>query len=122
MLPGLKASQSQQQETNFARDDGSALSPVAQETTLAELRQGRDNLQAELTERTGQLKALVKENFNHFISCKTTIDDIHTRLGQAERGGGAGGNASYVSTTDVVDTVREASAASPSCAFLGKRQ
>ncbi len=62
----------------------------------------------------------MKENFNHFISCKTTIDDIHTRLGQAERGGGAGGNASYVSTTDVVDTVREARPLlpRPSCVYF----
>ncbi len=79
-----------------------------QETTLADLQQGRDNLQRELRERTGQLKALVKENFDHFISCKTTIDDIHKRLRQAEKGQ-AGGNASYVSTHDVIETVSEAS-------------
>lgn len=77
-----------------------------QETTLADLQAGRDNLQAELRERTGQLKALVKENFDHFISCKTTIDDIHKRLRDAEAGH-AGGNSSYVSTNDVIDTVRE---------------
>lgn len=82
-----------------------ADSPV-QETTLADLQAGRDNLQAELRERTGQLKALVKENFDHFISCKTTIDDIHKRLRDAEAGH-AGGNSSYVSTNDVIDTVRE---------------
>jgi len=29
------------------------------------------NLRLELSERTGQLKALVKENFDRFISCKT---------------------------------------------------
>jgi exocyst complex component 2 len=77
-----------------------------QETGLEELKQGRANLAAELTERTGQLKALVKENFDHFISCKTTIDDIHRRLSEAERGA-AGGAGSLVSTADVVDTVRE---------------
>ena len=79
-----------------------------QETTLADLQQGRDNLQRELRERTGQLKALVKENFDHFISCKTTIDDIHKRLREAEKGQ-AEGNASYVSTHDVIETVSEAS-------------
>jgi exocyst complex component 2 len=79
-----------------------------QETTLAELQQGRDNLQADLNERTGQLKALVKENFNHFISCKTTIDDIHRQLLKAESGhSSAGAHSSYVSTNDVGDTVRE---------------
>ena len=89
--------------------------PRAQETTLAELRTGRDNLQAELTERTGQLKALVKENFDHFISCKTTIDDIHKRLSEAERGH-AGGAGSLVSTTDVIDTVRDVRVAACTCA------
>ncbi len=83
-----------------------------QETTLADLQQGRSNLQAELKERTGQLKALVKENFDHFISCKTTIDDIHKRLRDAESGA-AGGNGSYVSTNDVIDTVGEVSAPLP---------
>ncbi|CAL8463713.1 g3247 [Coccomyxa elongata] len=82
------------------------LGTVHWETTLADLQAGRDNLQAELRERTGQLKALVKENFDHFISCKTTIDDIHKRLRDAEAGH-AGGNSSYVSTNDVIDTVRE---------------
>ena len=84
-----------------------------QETSLADLQQGRDNLQRELKERTGQLKALVKENFDHFISCKTTIDDIHKRLREAEKGQD-GGNASYVSTHDVIETVSEVGLA-PSC-------
>lgn len=91
------------------------LSAFAQETTLADLQHGRDNLQAGLQERTGQLKALVKENFDHFISCKTTIDDIHKRLRDAETGH-AGGNSSYVSTNDVIDTVREVRMPGP-CKF-----
>ena len=82
------------------------LMGCAQETSLADLQLGQDNLQRELKERTGQLKALVKENFDHFISCKTTIDDIHKRLRQAEKGQD-GGNASYVSTHDVIETVSE---------------
>ena len=45
-----------------------------QETSLADLQQGRDNLQRELKERTGQLKALVKENFDRFIRCKTCAE------------------------------------------------
>ncbi|EIE27758.1 hypothetical protein COCSUDRAFT_64368 [Coccomyxa subellipsoidea C-169] len=87
-------------------DSNLYLGFVHWETTLADLQHGRDNLQAGLQERTGQLKALVKENFDHFISCKTTIDDIHKRLRDAETGH-AGGNSSYVSTNDVIDTVRE---------------
>ncbi len=42
-----------------------------QDTSLVELRAGLANLRLELSERTGQLKALVKENFDRFISCKT---------------------------------------------------
>ena len=42
-----------------------------QDTSLGELRAGLANLRLELSERTGQLKALVKENFDRFISCKT---------------------------------------------------
>ncbi|CAL5224212.1 g6858 [Coccomyxa viridis] len=82
------------------------LGTVHWETTLADLQQGRNNLQRELNERTGQLKALVKENFDHFISCKTTIDDIHKRLREAEKGLESG-NSSYVSTHDVIETVSE---------------
>lgn len=88
-----------------------------QETTLADLQQGRNNLQRELNERTGQLKALVKENFDHFISCKTTIDDIHKRLREAEKGLETG-NSSYVSTNDVIETVSEVGCVAleiPSC-------
>lgn len=84
-----------------------------QETTLADLQQGRNNLQRELNERTGQLKALVKENFDHFISCKTTIDDIHKRLREAEKGQDSG-NSSYVSTNDVIETVSEVGPDTPS--------
>ena len=51
----------------------------------------------------------MKENFDRFISCKNTIDDIHTRLRKAEKtettekdddGSGA-------STADMVDSVAE---------------
>ena len=88
-----------------------------QETTLADLQQGGNNLQRELNERTGQLKALVKENFDHFISCKTTIDDIHKRLREAEKGLDTG-NSSYVSTHDVIETVSEVGCLAPESALL----
>ena len=39
------------------------------DTSLVNLPQGVNILQQELNERTGQLKALAKENFDHSISC-----------------------------------------------------
>ncbi|KAK9836321.1 hypothetical protein WJX81_005210 [Elliptochloris bilobata] len=81
------------------------LGLVHGDTSLGELRAGLANLRLELSERTGQLKALVKENFDRFISCKTTIDDIHVRLRQAERGLQSGSGA--VSTSDMVSIIHE---------------
>lgn len=47
----------------------------------------------------------MKENFERFISCKSTIDDIHVRLRKAEGdyGDGAGG----ASTADMVAAVTD---------------
>ena len=47
----------------------------------------------------------VKENFQRFISCKSTIDDIHVRLRKAE--GDYGEGASGASTADMVATVTD---------------
>ena len=76
-----------------------------QATTLAQLLKGRQNLKNEVSERTGQLKALVKENFDRFISCKNTIDDIHKRLRKSEAHDSlaASGN----STADMVVAISE---------------
>ncbi|KAK9917910.1 hypothetical protein WJX75_009504 [Coccomyxa subellipsoidea] len=104
--PNLASLRTRVMPTHEKFDSNLYLGFVHWETSLADLQTGRDNLQAGLQERTGQLKALVKENFDHFISCKTTIDDIHKRLRDAESGH-AGGNSSYVSTNDVIDTVSE---------------
>ena len=49
----------------------------------------------------------MKENFERFISCKSTIDDIHTRLRKAE--GDYGGGADGASTTDMVTSVNDVS-------------
>lgn len=47
----------------------------------------------------------VKENFQRFISCKSTIDDIHVRLRKAE--GDYGEGASGASTADMVAAVTD---------------
>lgn len=41
---------------------------MLQETTLPDLVRGLAALRSQLSEHTGQLKALVKENFDRFIS------------------------------------------------------
>ena len=53
------------------------------------------------------MKALVKENFDRFISCKNTIDDIHKRLRKSEAHDStiASGN----STADLVIAISEVS-------------
>lgn len=76
-----------------------------QNTSLTDLVKGRSNLKNEVSERTGQLKALVKENFDRFISCKNTIDDIHKRLRKSEAHDGV--SASGNSTADLVIAISE---------------
>ena len=44
-----------------------APSPVPQDSDLSQLRKGMRHLSGELSERTGQLKQLIKSNFERFI-------------------------------------------------------
>ena len=53
----------------------------------------------------------VKENFERFISCKSTIDDIHLRLKKAE--GDYGDGADGASTADMVAAVADVSLMTP---------
>ena len=81
-----------------------------QQSALEELEAGQEALQVAGSERTDQLKALVKQNFERFISCKTTIDDVHVRLKGAEIGGrGASGGASTEDVKKAVEAVRPVS-------------
>lgn len=50
------------------------------ESTREQLESGVSALDAALAKRKGQLRQLVKENFQRFIGCKGTIDDISLRL------------------------------------------
>lgn len=54
------------------------------QSSTSQLSEGVRALERELGESTGQLKQLVKQNFERFISCKTTIDDIYTKLHRIE--------------------------------------
>ncbi|ONM30218.1 Exocyst complex component SEC5A [Zea mays] len=60
------------------------LSWVHKDTSAADLEAGALTLKTDLKGRTQQKKQLVKENFDYFVSCKTTIDDIESKLRQIE--------------------------------------
>eukprot|EP00887_Chlorella_sp_A99_P006089 scaffold22.g6089.t1 len=79
------------------------LGVVHRETQLNDLVSGLQSLRAQLSEHTGQLKSLVKENFDRFISSKDTIDDIHLKLRKAET---AGDTADGTSTGEVAEAVQ----------------
>lgn len=50
------------------------LSRIHQDTGAADLEAGSVSLKTDLKGRMQQKKQLVKENFDCFVSCKTTID------------------------------------------------
>lgn len=54
------------------------LSRVHQDTSGADLEAGALALKTDLKGRTQQRKQLVKDNFDCFVSCKTTIDGMQT--------------------------------------------
>jgi hypothetical protein len=56
-------------------------------TTEEELAEGRVALERDLGERAGQLKTLVKQNFDRFIGAGTAIDDIYGKLQRIESAG-----------------------------------
>ncbi|XP_043720112.1 exocyst complex component SEC5A-like [Telopea speciosissima] len=60
------------------------LSRVHQDTNGTDLEAGFLALKSDLIGRTQQRKQLVKENFDCFVSCKTTIDDIESKLKRIE--------------------------------------
>ncbi|KAL3513878.1 hypothetical protein ACH5RR_026595 [Cinchona calisaya] len=60
------------------------LSRVHCDTSAADLEAGGLALKTDLHGRTQAKKQLVKENFDCFVSCKTTIDDIESKLKRIE--------------------------------------
>ncbi|XP_006359819.1 exocyst complex component SEC5A isoform X1 [Solanum tuberosum] len=60
------------------------LCRIHQETSASELESGALAVKTDLKGRTLQKKQLVKENFDCFVSCKTTIDDIESKLRRIE--------------------------------------
>lgn len=56
------------------------LSRIHQETSAADLEAGALALKTDFKSRTQQRKQLVKDNFDCFVSCKTTIDGMDLTL------------------------------------------
>lgn len=59
------------------------ISRIHQDTAAADLEAGALALKSDLKGRTLQRKQLVKDNFDCFVSCKTTIDGIQSSLHSA---------------------------------------
>eukprot|EP00191_Tetraselmis_sp_GSL018_P016598 CAMPEP_0177580646 /NCGR_PEP_ID=MMETSP0419_2-20121207/1687_1 /TAXON_ID=582737 /ORGANISM="Tetraselmis sp., Strain GSL018" /LENGTH=1004 /DNA_ID=CAMNT_0019069559 /DNA_START=52 /DNA_END=3066 /DNA_ORIENTATION=+ len=81
------------------------LAVVHSETPAEDLRHGVELLKRTVAERNSQLKDLVKDNFERFIGCKTTIDEIHERIRESESGAAPGA----VSTQQLAQRVSELS-------------
>ncbi|AQK80239.1 Exocyst complex component SEC5A, partial [Zea mays] len=75
------------------------LSWVHKDMSAADLEAGALTLKTDLKGRTQQKKLLVKENFDCFVSCKTTIDDIESKLRQIEEDPEGAGTAHLYSVT-----------------------
>eukprot|EP00271_Cylindrocystis_brebissonii_P003649 TRINITY_DN14843_c0_g1_i1.p1 TRINITY_DN14843_c0_g1~~TRINITY_DN14843_c0_g1_i1.p1 ORF type:complete len:1290 (-),score=377.99 TRINITY_DN14843_c0_g1_i1:485-4354(-) len=60
------------------------LARIHRDTPVEDLEAGKGALKKDIALRHEQLKKLVKENFDIFISCKNTIDDIHVKIQQME--------------------------------------
>ncbi|KAJ1424917.1 Cullin repeat-like-containing domain superfamily [Sesbania bispinosa] len=60
------------------------LSRIHCNTSAADLEAGALALKTDFKSRTEQRKQLVKDNFDCFVSCKTTIDDIESKLRRIE--------------------------------------
>ncbi|EFN53933.1 hypothetical protein CHLNCDRAFT_136162 [Chlorella variabilis] len=79
------------------------LGTIHRDTSLADLQRGLLALRQQLSEHTGQLKSLVKENFDRFTSSKNTIDTVYAKLQRAEAEGEAGVHGA--STGEVLEAV-----------------
>ena len=65
-------------------DAVSYLVHVHKDTDVDSLRRGLERLRADAAVHVEDIQTLVKDNFERFISCKTTIDDVLTTLRRAE--------------------------------------
>eukprot|EP00775_Hariotina_reticulata_P008992 gene8992-9164_t len=82
IFPAIPANKLLPSEEEF--DPETYLAVFHGAASAGELSSGLRALEKELSEKTDQLQQLVKQNFERFISCKTTIDDIHVKLKRIE--------------------------------------
>jgi len=92
--PPLSALHSRVLLSSDSFDPLAYLTTVHRSSTLPELQQGLAHLQEDAAARRSAIATLVKENFERFISCKSTIDDVLATLRRAEGvpGGAAAGS------------------------------
>ncbi|XP_024529432.1 exocyst complex component SEC5A isoform X1 [Selaginella moellendorffii] len=81
------------------------LARIHQRTKASDLEHGDAALKMDLQNRKQQLKLLVKENFECFVSCKNTIDDIHSKLQQIESDAEGAGTAHLTHAIQDLDEV-----------------
>lgn len=81
------------------------LSRVHKHTPAADLESAALSLKSDLIGRTQQKKKLVKENFDCFVSCKTTIDDIESKLKQIEEDPEGAGTARLFEATQKITSL-----------------
>lgn len=81
------------------------LSRIHRDTSAADLEAGAVAIKSDLKGRTQQRKTLVKENFDCFVSCKTTIDDIESKLKRIEEDPEGAGTTHLYSCIEKVSSV-----------------
>ncbi|CAM6105264.1 unnamed protein product [Calypogeia fissa] len=81
------------------------LARIHKNTGASDLEAGEGALKTDLQLCKEQLKKLVKENFDCFISCKNTIDDIHSKLQQIEADPEGAGTVHLSNSIQSVDVV-----------------
>jgi exocyst complex component 2 len=93
------------------------LARIHQHTSAADLEAGALAIKTDLKGRTQQRKQLVKENFDCFVSCKTTIDDIQSKLKRIEEDPEGSGTAQLFNCIQGVTSL-----ANRACGSLFERQ
>ncbi|XVF64346.1 hypothetical protein PTKIN_Ptkin09bG0162100 [Pterospermum kingtungense] len=71
-------------DSSPSKSDRDYMDSRLRDTSAADLEAGALALKTDLKGRTQQRKQLVKDNFDCFVSCKTTIDDIESKLKRIE--------------------------------------
>ncbi|GJP68211.1 hypothetical protein CLOP_g24943 [Closterium sp. NIES-67] len=84
------------------------LGRVHDDTSIEELRAGMATLGADMENQQQQLKTLVKENFDSFVSCKSTIEDIQKKVREMESRSDSGTEEILVATRNVHEMAQAA--------------